>query len=270
MMRGIDVSNWQEGINPEKLDIDFCICKATEGTSFVDPFCDTFIQKLIKAKKLFGYYHFAGKGNPKEEAKFFWNNTLGYTGSGIPVLDYETWDYAGVHFSWCEKFMFQYHELSNVWPILYISASHVGEFSHSWIPSKCGLWIAGYNRDYDKWPAADDMPYDVSPWEFAAIWQFASDFKLKGYRGDLDADLAFMDANAWLKYAGAKVPANSFDKAKDDAKKVKSCEELADEVIAGMWGKGWNRKNALDSAYGKGTYDHVQIIVNNRLGLDGC
>ena len=51
---------------------------------------------------------------------------------------------------------------------------------------------------------------------------------------------------------------------------VKTCEELAREVLAGKWGNGWNRKNALDTAYGNGTYEHVQTIVNEMLGLEGC
>ena len=51
---------------------------------------------------------------------------------------------------------------------------------------------------------------------------------------------------------------------------MKSCTELADEVLAGKWGNGWNRVNALNAAYGTGTYDHVQAIVNQKLGYDGC
>lgn len=50
----------------------------------------------------------------------------------------------------------------------------------------------------------------------------------------------------------------------------KAYEELAQEVIKGKWGNGWNRKNALDSAYGDGTYEHVQCIVDQMRGLDGC
>lgn len=265
MLKGIDISNWQEGLKPSKLDVDFCICKTTEGTFFIDPCCDGFIQDCLKSKKLFGYYHFAGNGNARQEAKFFWNNTLGYNCSGIPVLDYEIWYLQRDHIKWCQDFMNAYHDFSGVWPVLYISASHCPDFKSSWIPDKCGLWVAGYPQDFDKWPAANDMPYNVSPWQFAAIWQFASDFHISGFTGDIDADLAFMDAAAWIKYAGGSKLQQTQEK-----KQTKSCEQLAEEVIAGKWGNGWNRKNALDSAYGVGTYDHVQIIVNDKLGLDGC
>lgn len=266
MLRGIDVSNWQAGLVPSKLDIDFCIAKATEGDFFVDKYCDGFIQNCIANGILFGYYHFAGNGNPETEAKWLWNHTLGYSGHGIPVLDYESWQFSRDHVKWCQRFMNQYQKLSGIWPVLYISASHCSDFNASWIPDKCGLWVAGYNRDYSTWPKRDDMPYDVSPWPFAAMWQFASDFSIDGSGYALDADIAFMDAAAWMKYAGSKSASTAPAKKKLD----KTCEQLADEVIAGKWGNGWNRRNALDSAYGTGTYEHVQAIVDEKLGLDGC
>ena len=100
-MRGIDISNWQGGEKPSNYGINFCICKATEGTNFIDDFCDGFIQDCIKNNILFGYYHFARNGNAKSEAKFFWNNTLGYSGYGIPVLDYEVWGQNN-DVKWCD------------------------------------------------------------------------------------------------------------------------------------------------------------------------
>lgn len=47
-------------------------------------------------------------------------------------------------------------------------------------------------------------------------------------------------------------------------------EKLADEAAAGKWGEGWNRKRALDSIYGEGTYDRVEVILHERSALDGC
>ena len=47
-------------------------------------------------------------------------------------------------------------------------------------------------------------------------------------------------------------------------------EKLADEVLAGKWGDGWNRKMALDSIYGEGTADMVNLLVHEKTALDGC
>ena len=203
MLKGIDISNWQANIIPSNLDIEFCICKATEGTDFVDKFCDAFVQNC-KAKNIpWGFYHFARSGKPETEARFFYDNCKGYIGEGIPVLDYEVW---GVNddVPWCERFLTEFHALSGVWPMLYISAYHCQDFRASaWIPQTCGLWVAGYPQDTTSWPAID-MPYDIDPWEFAAIWQFTSSLRLPGYNGSLDGDVAFMDKTAWSKYAGSK------------------------------------------------------------------
>lgn len=266
-MKGIDISNWQEGTNLKNLAIDFAICKATEGLDFVDWTCDGFIQQALKKKICFGYYHFASRIDAKREAEFFWNKTVGYTGHGIPVLDYECWvdNYRDVEF--CEAFLKQYHKLSGVWPILYISASHCSDFEGSWIPEKCGLWVAGYPAEFVEWYEGD-MPYDVSPWPFAAIWQF-TDCLFEQF----DGDVAYMDSNGWKKYAigdNLKGKNETISKAPVG---TKSYEDIAAEVVAGKWGDGWNRQQALEGAgY---DYELVQRMVNalvyaERVDYNGC
>lgn len=272
MLKGIDVSSWQAGIKPSKLDIDFCISKATESTDYVNPYCDAVIQDCIANNILFAFYHYALNGNPILESQWFVNNTKGYHLKGIPALDFEEWTNSQADVNFCEKFLSEYHRITKVWPLLYISASRCNAFSKSWIPSKCGLWVAGYDKDYDKWP--NHCPYDVNPWEWPAIWQFASDWHMSGYSGDLDANIAFMDGKGWSRYAIGENSSSGIEQGSKPSQtgngKGKTCEELAKEVIVGKWGNGWNRKTALDNAYGPGTYDHVQCIVDNLLGLDGC
>ena len=43
MLRGIDISNWQAGLDADAVfpNVDFVICKATEGVGFVDGYCDS-------------------------------------------------------------------------------------------------------------------------------------------------------------------------------------------------------------------------------------
>lgn len=215
MMKGIDISNWQKNLIPSNLDIDFCICKATEGTWFVDKFCDAFIQNC-KAKGIsWGFYHFAQTASPYDEAKYFYDNCKGYIGHGIPVLDYEVWG-LNDDVLWCEQFISKFHDLSGVWPLLYISASHCKDFEASWIHNQCGLWVAGYPNNATTW-GNSDIPYDISPWQFAAIWQFTSSLVLNGYNGSLDGDYAYMDAKAWAKYAGSST---EVEKPANEKKKV--------------------------------------------------
>ena len=37
-LNGIDISNHQKGLNLKDITCDFVICKATEGTTFVDKY----------------------------------------------------------------------------------------------------------------------------------------------------------------------------------------------------------------------------------------
>ena len=293
VMGGIDVSNWQSGIKPSTLEIDFCIVKATEGLGFVDPACDAIVQDCIGADLCWGFYHFARENSPEREAEFFFENCRNYIGHGIPVLDYETNNSNNV--DWCERFATRFHDLSNVWPMMYLCAGQLWEFrnANTWLPEKCGLWLAGYPYTMTNF-TIDDIPYNISPWSFVAIWQFTSSLILPGWHSRLDGDIAYMDVEAWYKYAGnaAKVPDSKPkpDKTIDDLahevilgeygtgeerkkllgkrykevqQRVNELYDIADEVIAGKWGNGWNREQSLTGAgY---PYETVQLIVNQLL-----
>ena len=289
MLYGIDISNWQSGLDIAKLPsyLDFIIVKATEGTTFVDCYCNSFVQALKAGGKLWGFYHFAYFDEPESEAQFFYDNCRNYFGDGIPVLDYEVNNYDNRE--WCERFISKLHDLSGVWPLLYISAYRVPEYADSWIPQKCGLWIAGYPYPATFFDEEQEMPYSTGSWECAAIWQFTSSLQLACYDGNLDGDYAYMDAEAWHRYAGRSAtpkPALSYtelckqimrgewgdneerwnsllragydpDAAQD---MINDYYALADEIIDGKWGNGWNRKNALEGAgY---DYELAQMCVN--------
>ncbi len=286
-MRGIDVSNWQTGMKPSNLNIDFCIAKATEGIGYTDASCDSFIQDCIANNILWGFYHFARENEPEKEAEYFYNECKNYFGYGIPVLDYETTNYNNRE--WCERFINRLHELSGVWCLIYISAYMCPQFNGSWIPEKCGLWVAGYPYTMSDW-TNDNMPYDVSPFKVVAIWQFTSSLILNGFWEKLDGDIAYMDSEAWMKYAKCEDynenPAKSIDDLvletilgeygiDDERKKmlgdnyekvqarINELYNIANEVIEGKWGNGWNRENAINGAgY---PYHIVQRIVNNIL-----
>lgn len=260
MLKGIDISNWQGGLVPHELPIDFCICKATEGTSFVDRYCDGFVQDCISHNILWGFYHFNSTDDPVAEADFFVENTRNYFGHGIPVLDYEVNNPNNV--TWVEQFMVRVHELTGVWCMLYTSASWVPQFADSaWIPQTCGLWVAGYPYPYTDW-TNDDMPYGIYPWEFCAIWQFTSSLQIAPAFGGIDGDLAYMDATAWMKYAG------SSDTVKPDPAPVQptlSITELCKQIMRGEWGNGDARYKALSNAGYDAAY--VQDYLNDMFSI---
>lgn len=201
MLKGIDISTWQEGLNLSDIKdkIDFVVCKATEGLAIVDDCCDNFIEQAKANNLLWGFYHFARNNDPVKEADFFYQNCSNYFTHGIPVLDIETntikdWG------KYATEFTDRIHVLTGVYPIIYTSAAFTTRFNNTMIPNKCGLWVAGYPK---KVYGYEDLffDYDIAPWQFAAMWQFSSTGRFNKFDGYIDLDYAYMDEEAWMKYA---------------------------------------------------------------------
>lgn len=256
-MRGIDISNWQGGLSLHNVDVDFAIMKATEGTGFVDGYCDNWVNEAKEKGIKWGFYHFANNNDPSIEADFFIDNTINYFGEGIPILDIEdnsipSWG------QYADTFSKRVHERTGVWPLIYCSASHLWMFSDYDVWRNCGLWIAGYPYPASWW-TEDDCPYGMEPWSCACIWQFTNSLRLDGYDGNLDGNISYIDAATWDKYAnpnGDYTPPEPSPQPQPS----KSIDDLAFEVILGEWGNGDDRVNMLSNAgY---DYNMVQDRVN--------
>lgn len=255
-MQGIDISGWQAGIDLSKVPCDFVIVKATQGVNFVSDACDSQVQQAISLGKPFGFYHYVDGSGVTSEADFFVDHCAGYFGRGIPCIDWESAQNAAWgNTDYLKQFVQRVIDRTGVKPIIYAS-----EGSFPWDVAQaldCGTWVAQY---------ASMEPvygYQESPWNedayACAIRQYSSRGRLDGYSGDLDLDKAYMDSDAWGKYVGAASVT-----APAPAPARKSNEQVADEVIAGQWGDGDDRRNRLAQAgYDP---DAVQSIVNSKLG----
>lgn len=92
MLKGIDISRYQAGININILDIDFVIVKATEGVGYSDPNYKEYLTAAINSNKKIGLYHYARPdlGNtPEDEATWFISKAKDYIKKAILVLDWE-------------------------------------------------------------------------------------------------------------------------------------------------------------------------------------
>ena len=236
------------------------IIKATEGTGYVNPFCDTDYQQAKKDGKPRGFYHYAKGGDPRAEAEYFFNHTRGYVRDGIPALDWESggnaaWGDSG----WCRRFVDRYHELSGVWAMIYIQASAIAQAASC--ASDCALWVAYYPTNEYGWAneryGYDAARYPIAPWKTITIWQFGSN--------PIDCNVGYLDRAAWARIAGANTTsAKPSTPAAAPAKK--SEDTIAAEVIAGKWGNGQDRVNRLAKAgYNPAT---IQAKVNARLGAN--
>ena len=198
MLRVVDVASHQEGIVTGSLDCDAVICKATEGTGYVNPYCDEHYQSAKAAGKLLGVYHYASGGNPEAEAEFFINNVQGYLHEAILVLDWESGDNAAWgDSSWVARFCAHVVALTGINPMIYVQRSAANQCVGL---GDYGIWLAEY-PDYARRGWGDYVEPNYSG--DYAMHQFTSSGDIAGWNDMLDLSLFFGDANAWLAYAGA-------------------------------------------------------------------
>ena len=203
-MNGIDISNHQAGLDLSLVPCDFVICKATEGTTFVDRYCDGFVQQAIALGKPFGVYHFAsGRSSGRAEAEFFYNNVKGYVGKGILVLD---WEGSAVNrgVGYAKEFLDRLYELTGVKALLYTYNNCVNSYDwSSVVAADYGLWNAGYYAGYQTMGYNPNAPLKggTGAWIGAAMYQYTSSGRLPGYGGNLDLDVFYGNGEAWKRYA---------------------------------------------------------------------
>ena len=244
MLKGIDISSWNgfpfnEITERGYKKSDFVIVKATQGTNYVNPYCDKAIQRCIKDEKLWGFYHYATGKTPETEAQYFYNQCKGYIKKGIPALDWESIQNPSFgDKEWCLRFVNEFHRLSGVYPIIYIQKSALSQAANC--ASKCGLWVASWGVSH---------PGNCSPWETFTIWQWTSNNE------KLDENYANLTREGWLKIAKGDSKVITTEPAKQNNTSSITLEQaltkIAQEVLNGRFGNGDARKNAIYSAVQK-------------------
>lgn len=194
MLNFIDTSNWQCGYNPALTGADAVIVKATEGTGFVDPYCDSVIQLAIASGMPWGFYHFAGDGEAIEEATHFIQNTINYFGHGIPVLDWE----GNQSVDWVNEFIVEVYSSTHVWPWIY---ANPWRFNQGGVNPNCARWVATYpDVASPTWSQAQGWDCPAADGNVVA-WQFCSDGAVNGIAGNVDLDLFYGTKEQWQAYA---------------------------------------------------------------------
>ena len=193
-------------------------------------------------------------------------------GRAIPVLDWEPsapGGYWGKQTWWALRWVNRVKATWGVNPMIYMSAAMIptGDWS-AVVATNAGLWVAGYPRGYmgDRLRNPGSVPYSVSPWPFAAAWQYSSSGAVGGISGAVDVNWFYGDAVTWAKYAGA--PASSVTSNattpppnnKTNGAPVADANTLASAVIRGEYGNDPQRRQLLGSRYAE-----VMAIVNRRL-----
>ena len=225
MMQGIDVSDYQHGIDLGAVDCDFAIIKATEGTWYVSPDCDRAVQQCVSLGKPWGVYHYVNGGDAQAEADHFVDQCAGHIGRGLLCVDWESggndaWGDMGYLGAVVDRII----ERTGVKPLIYASASVYDDVASVASELDCGLWIAQYAN-------LQSTSYQDTPWNEGAydcvIRQYASTGWIDGWDGALDLDKAYIDAEQWAGYAAGDAAA---DGSEDD---MQLTDMITDGTIMG-------------------------------------
>lgn len=243
-LNGIDISDYQRGIDLNKVDFDFMICKATEGTGLVHRTCDGFVQHCRKNGKLWGFYHFLNREDPVKQADYFVKNCENYFGEGIPVLDFEM--YGMVHGeTGAKKFLDRVYELTKVRCIVYMSRSVCTQFNWSAVAKNHALWVAQYaNKKPTGYQSDPWLPSgSFGAWSSPAIHQYTSTGRLSGYNGNLDLDIAYITRDGWAKFAKGDRAGASPSKPSTPSKPAKPSKPSIPQIaVDGYWGKATTKR----------------------------
>ena len=219
MLKGIDISRYQTGINISNLDIDFVIVKATEGVGYSDPNYIEYLESAMNSNKKIGLYHYARPdlGNTAEdEATWFISKAKNYIKKAILVLD---WEVNTSNTTWAYNFLKSVYEKTGVRPIIYMSASPAN--SYDWtrvVNGNFGLWVASYGAN----TGAPGTPPTNRYWPFYILWQYTSKGYINGYSKNLDLDYFYGTRDTWDKYANPQ--------EKEEQPEIKPPEEKTYEV----------------------------------------
>lgn len=266
--KGPDISAWQGNIDIKTLSsqVDFFIFRCYAGSS-KDSKVDRNVKLALESGKPYGLYIYSYALNvaqAKEEAERVVKLANTYsTKPNFLVIDMEDADgYKSRHgmpsnstlVSICEREC-EVFENAGYQSMVYASSS--------WFKGKLS-GLSGYEKWEAHWPTYSNgqqkgnatSPSGESA-DNCAIWQFTSAGRLNGYNGNLDMNYAYKD----FVVKGGTVNPNP------NPKPSKSNEEIAEEVMAGDWGNGEDRKKALEAAgY---DYNAIQAIVNKNYNSDG-
>ena len=190
-LHGIDVSNYQGTVNwtsVKNAGNSFAIAKATEGTTYSDPYFKANWANMKAAGLVRGAYHYGHPGtSATAQAQYFVNAVKaagGFTGSNSLqlVLDLETTDGLSPSqvWAWVQSFIAEIKTLTGRPGIIYTGyyfwRDSVGNPTNN---LNCPLWIAAYGVSSPMVPPA---------WPYWTFWQYSDTGSVPGVGGNVDLD----------------------------------------------------------------------------------
>lgn len=247
-MYGIDISKHNGNINLESYKGQFVIIRVGYGHFHLD---EKFERNVAECKRLgipFGVYHYSYALNEAEaeaEAKGVLNAIAKYKNDIKVGVWFDMEDADGYK----KKHGFKFSN-STIAPICYKFCKIIedaGYYSGIYTSSSWLQYVKGLNDRFDKWVAnwgKNDGTQHTNTSQYGTLQQYTSK--------PLDKNVMYADLSRYSR--GNTTPLKP---------QPKPIDQIADEVIAGQWGDGADRKKRLtDAGY---DYNAVQNAVNTKL-----
>lgn len=247
-MYGIDISKHNGNINLEPYKGQFVIIRVGYGHFHLD---EKFERNVNECKRLgipFGVYHYSyalNEADAEAEAKGVLNAIAKYKNDIKVGVWFDMEDADGYK----RKHGFKFSN-GTIAPICYKFCKMIedaGYYSGIYTSSSWLDYVKGLNDRFDKWVAnwgKNDGTQHTNTSQNGTIQQYTSK--------PLDKNIMYADISRYSR--GNTTPVKP---------QLKPIEQIANEVIAGQWGNGSDRKKRLtDAGY---NYDAVQKAVNQKM-----
>lgn len=249
-MKGIDVSGWQGNIDFHKVKsggVEFVIIKAGYSVFTVDTWEKNFANAKSNGLKVGAYWYSEALSvdAAKQEAQAFIKALKGKQLDFPVYLDLEEKSQFDKGIAFCTELVETFCrelEKAGYYAGVYAPAWWYENFVEKSVREKRPAWIADFRGGC----------YYSGTY---GIWQYDA-AEVAGVQLPCDRDIGYTDYSEYIKKAGL----NGYAKAIIPDEVRKTVDELAREVINGLWSNGQERADKLTAAgY---DYDAVQARVN--------
>ena len=244
-----DISTWQTELdyNTLRSKANYCIIRAGFSVSKDNMFEEHY--KNLQGLNLGAYWYSYAESveEAKQEARKFLEVIDGKKFTLPLYLDIEDASMSGLGRATLNEIVTAFGE------IIENAGYYFGVYTNlNWYRN----YLSGYelNKKYDWWIAcwSTNSPTNVD----YGVWQYTNDYNLSGKR--IDGDYVLKDYPTIIRNAGLNHLGDT-----PEPTPTKTIDELAHEVIEGLWGNGQERADRLrEAGY---DYDAVQTRVNEIL-----
>lgn len=252
--KGIDVSEHQGNIDfhaVKNSGVDFVIIRAGYGIGHIDKnFYINYINAKIAGLMVGAYWYSYATDTDfcKQEAQSFIDTVKGYKFEFPLYFDIEEQSQIAQGQEFCSSLIqtfCNYLEENNYFSGFYSYLGMINSVVSDYVKNRYACWVA-------QWSSA--CSYQGS----YGMWQYSATGRIDGINTDVDCNYCYKNYPELMK----KLQINGFSAADDgdNTTKLKTVEEVAQEVIEGKWNVGLARKMLLEKAgY---NYNLVQQKVN--------